>query len=82
MLSANSKKIIRQYVGEIPILQNIVHQLGIKNILGRYISTHSNEKVNAIDSLILLIYNITCGRQPLYELEEWTNEQRTILYYD
>ncbi len=66
-----SQKIIRQYVGEIPILQNIASRLGIKEILSRYLLSHSNEKIPASESLMLLVYNIACGRQPLYELEEW-----------
>ena len=32
MSSDNLKKITRQYVGEIPILQNIAHQMGIREI--------------------------------------------------
>ena len=74
MSSKNSKKIIRQYVGEIPILQNIVSRLGIKEILSGHIPLHGNEKVSPADSLMLLVYNITCGRQPLYELEEWVTK--------
>ena len=74
MSRLNSKKIVRHYVGEIPILQNMVQRLGIKNVLANHIRSHGNEKVNAVDSLMLLIYNIACGRQPLYELEEWTRK--------
>jgi transposase len=74
MSSKNSKKIIRQYVGEIPILQNIANRLGIKEILAHHIPLHGNEKVSPTDSLMLLVYNITCGRQPLYELEEWVTK--------
>jgi transposase len=74
MSSKNSQKIIRQYVGEIPILRHIAQRLGIKNILSHYIPYHGNEKVSPLDSLMFLIYNITCGRQPLYELEEWVTK--------
>lgn len=74
MSSIILKKIIRQYVGEIPILQNIAHQMGIREIFLNHITSHGNEKVHSADSLMLLIYNITCGRQPLYELEQWVNK--------
>lgn len=80
MSSINSKKIVRQYVGEIPIIQNTVQRLGIKNILANHISSHGNEKVNAVDSLMLLIYNIACGRQPLYELEAWTRKMNPKMF--
>lgn len=74
MSSVNLKKITRHYVGEIPILQNIAHQMGIHEIFLNHIVSHGNEKVHPVDSLLLLIYNITCGRQPLYELEQWVNK--------
>ena len=74
MSSKISQKIIRQHVGEIPILQNIANRLGIKEILAHHISLHGNEKVSPTDSLMLLVYNITCGRQPLYELEAWVTK--------
>ena len=74
MSSTILKKIIRQYVGEIPILQNIAHRIGIREIFLNHISSHGNEKIHSADSLMLLIYNITCGRQPLYELEQWVSK--------
>ena len=80
MSSKNLKKIIRQHVGEISILQNIANRLGIKEILSRYIPWYGNEKVAVADSLMLLVYNITCGRQPLYELEEWVAKMRPKMF--
>jgi len=80
MSSTNLKKITRQYVGEIPILQNIAHQMGIREIFSNQIISHGNEKVHSVDSLMLLIYNIACGRQPLYELEQWVNKMDPRLF--
>jgi transposase len=80
MSSKNSQKIIRQYIGEIPILQNIANRLGIKQILSHYIPWYGNEKVAVADSLMLLVYNITCGRQPLYELEEWVTKMHPAMF--
>jgi transposase len=83
MSSTNLKKITRQYVGEIPILQNIAHQMGIREIFSNQIISHGNEKVHSVDSLMLLIYNIACGRQPLYELEQWVNKMDPRMFkYD
>ncbi len=48
--------------------------MGIREILSKYIEPYGNEKVHPVESLLLLIYNLTCGRQPLYELEDWINK--------
>ena len=80
MASTNSQKIARHYVGEIPILQHIAQRLGIKEILAHHIRSHGNEKVDAVDSLLLLMYNIACGRTPLYELEEWTTRMNPRMF--
>ena len=80
MSSTNLKKITRQYVGEIPILQSIAHQMDIREIFLNHITSHGNEKVHSVDSLILLIYNIACGRQPLYELEQWVNKMDARMF--
>lgn len=65
------EKLIRKRIAEIPLLQAVEKRLGLKDILKRYILPHANEIVPAIDSLLLLTFNIACGRQPLYELETW-----------
>ena len=70
-MSSNKEKIIRLYVGELPLIKNIIERLGLKEIFAKYIKPHRNEKIPAVDSLMILLFNITCGRQPLYELEEW-----------
>ena len=80
MSSKKLKKIIRQHIGEIPILQNIAERLDIKEILSRHIPLYGNEKVDVADSLMLLVYNITCGRQPLYELEEWVTKMHPKMF--
>ena len=82
MSSTKLKKITRQYVGEIPIIQNIAEQMGIREIFSNQIISHGNEKVHSVDSLMLLIYNIACGRQPLYELEQWVNKMDPRMFKD
>ncbi len=74
MSSIKQEKIIRKRVGEIPILQTIADRLKFKEILTRYIKPHKNEKISAVDSILLLVFNIACGRQPLYEIDEWVNK--------
>ena len=70
-MSSDKEKIVRLYVGELPLIKNIIERLGLKEIFAKYIRPHKNEKIPAVDSLMVLLFNITCGRQPLYELEEW-----------
>jgi len=74
-MSAEQTQSLHRYrVAEIPLLQHVVRRLGIEPILRRYLPAHGNEKVAAVESLLLLTYNITCGRQPLYELPLWTTQ--------
>ena len=70
-MSRHNEKITRLYVGELPLIKKVIERLGLKEIFAKYIKTHKNEKIPAVDSLMMLLFNITCGRQPLYELEEW-----------
>jgi transposase len=43
----------------------------LREILYKYIPPHGNETIPAVESLMLLIFNLTLGKNPLYELEEW-----------
>ena len=70
-MSSHKEKITRLYVGELPLIKKVIERLGLKEVFAKYINTHKNEKIPAVDSLMMLLFNITCGRQPLYELEEW-----------
>lgn len=65
------EKLIRKRIAEIPLLQAVEQRLGLKDILKHYIKPHGNETMPAVESLLLLVFNIACGRQPLYELDAW-----------
>ncbi len=71
ILPPPEEKHIRKRIAEIPLLQRVEQRLGLKNILKHYIKSHGNEAVPAVDNLMLLVFNIACGRQPLYELDTW-----------
>ena len=58
-------------MGEMPLIRKIIEQLHLQEILTKYIKPHKKESIPAVDSLMILLFNITCGRQPLYEIEEW-----------
>jgi transposase len=66
--------LIRKRIAEIPLLQAVEQRLGLKDILRRYIKPHGNETIPAADSLLLLAFNIACGRQPLYEMDTWMSK--------
>ena len=83
MSSKQHDKIIRKRVGEIPLLRFVAERLGFREILTRYIKPHGNEKFPVADTLLLLIFNITCGRQPLYELDDWIDKlDHRVLRFD
>jgi transposase len=71
MQAKTSPPLIRRYVGELPILRACAARLGLRRILSRYLPSHGNERIAAVDSLMIMVYNIACGRQPIYELEHW-----------
>ena len=54
----------------------------LSEVLAQHVPSHGNDKVNIIDTLILLIYNLTLGKNPLYELFEWVEglDMRAIGY--
>ena len=72
MSSETPEKLLRKRIGEIPLLQSIAQRLGLRELLMGYIKPHGNEKIAAADTLLLLVFNIASGRQPLYELEHWS----------
>jgi transposase len=77
------EKIVRRYVGEVPLLQSVSNRLGIRRMLEDSLGSHGNEKVSVVDSLMLLLFNITSGRQPLYEMEEWVLKMDSRMFgYD
>ena len=73
MSSTISNKLKKKSVGGFPLIHSVMERIGLKEILARHIGSHGNEKIPVPDSLVLLIYNLTLGKDPLYELEEWTS---------
>jgi len=64
----NNEKLKRFNISGIPLIKSVSDVLNLKHIFSKYIPSYGNETVPVIDSLMLLIWNITLGRQPLYEL--------------
>lgn len=70
MSSANSN-LTRLHVGGLPLIREIADRMNLREIMYRHIDSHGNETIPAVESLILLIFNLTLGKEPLYELEDW-----------
>lgn len=70
-MQQQSSKLIRRYIGELPLLCACASRLRFREIISRYFPYHGNEKITAVDTLMIMVYNVACGRQPMYELEHW-----------
>ena len=71
MSSAPDYQLRRFTRAGIPLIAATAHRLDIRNILAGYLGSYGNELVPAVDALMIILYNLTLGRQPLYELPQW-----------
>ena len=67
----NTERLIRQKVAAMPLINDIMERMNLRQLLYDTIGEHGNEEFPAVETLILLIVNLTLGKQPLYELEQW-----------
>jgi len=74
MSRESNEKLKRFNISGIPLIKSVSECLDLKSIFKKYISSYGNETVPVIDTLMFLIWNITLGRQPLYELYEWIRD--------
>ena len=70
----SSEKLKRYNISGIPLIKSVSDLLGLKEIFSKHIGSYGNERVPTCDTLLLLIWNITLGRQPLYELSGWIDD--------
>jgi transposase len=66
-----SKKLKKFRVGGLPIIRAVIERMRLRQILYEYIPAHGNEVIPAVESLMMVIYNLVMGKAPLYELEQW-----------
>jgi len=69
--SAKNRTLKRLQVGGLPLIHAIAKRMRLKEILYKYIPVHGNEDIPAVETLVLLVYNLILGKDPLYELQEW-----------
>jgi len=71
MSRESNEKLKRFNISGIPLIKSVSECLDLKFIFKKYISSYGNESAEVTDTLMFLVWNITLGRQPLYELYEW-----------
>jgi transposase len=70
----NNEKLKRFNISGIPLIKSVSEDLGLKSIFKKHIASYGNETVASASALLFLIWNITLGRQPLYELSKWIED--------
>jgi transposase len=68
---AKDRTLKRTQVGGLPLLHAIAKRMRLKEILYKYLPAHGNEDIPAVETLMLLVYNLIMGKYPLYRLQEW-----------
>ena len=58
----------RHQVGALPLLHAIVQRAVLREVLERYVPAHGNDQIPVVDTFLLLGFNLSIGKQPLYEL--------------
>jgi transposase len=71
MSSSDSQQLRRFTVAGIPLIAATAQRLDLRAILSGYVGAYGNETIPVVDTLMILLYNPTLGRQPLYELQRW-----------
>ena len=72
-MSREKRKIKRTRIAGLPLIREIEKKMNLRSIFSQHVEGNGNEIIPIIDTLMLMIYNITLGRQPLYELSNWVN---------
>ncbi len=69
--SVEKRNLKRLQVGGLPLIHAIAERMKLKDILYKYLPAHGNEDIPAVETLMLLVYNLIQGKYPLYQLPEW-----------
>ena len=81
-MSLIDRTLKRHHVGALPLIHRIAARMGLRALLDAAIQPHGNDRVPVVDTLMLLIYNLALGKDPLYELPQWVDsiDRRVIGY--
>jgi transposase len=79
---ARERSLERHAVGALALIHRMAERIGLRELLSRYVRAHGNDQVPVVDTLLLLLYNLTQGKEPLYELRQWVAgiDPRAISY--
>jgi transposase len=66
-----SRQLTRREVGALPLIQAILERMRLRAILLQYIPTSKHQAFPQADLLVLLLVNLTLGKDPLYKLAQW-----------
>ena len=70
-MKKNNEMLKRFAVEGIPLINSVAQRIDLRTIFSKYIAPYGNEKIPVVDTLMILLCNITGGRKPLYQLEQW-----------
>ena len=70
------KKLQRYRVGGLPLIHEVIERMNLRKIMSEFIPQQIIEEISAVDTIILLIYNLTIRKKPLYELENWIRKRK------
>ncbi|MCK5015312.1 MAG: IS1634 family transposase [Candidatus Omnitrophica bacterium] len=70
-MKKNDEKLKRFAVEGMPLINSVAQRINLRTIFSKYIAPYGNEKIPVVDTLMILLCNITGGRKPLYQLEQW-----------
>lgn len=74
-MSSDTHSGLRRFtLGSIPLIMATIGRLDLRAILSDYLGPHPNEGIPVVDTLMILLCNLTLGRQPLYELHQWVRK--------
>jgi len=68
---ATQRSLKRHLVGALPLIHRMATRIWLKELLNRHVRAHGNDQIPVVDTLMLLLYNLTLGKDPLYELQHW-----------
>jgi transposase len=71
MKNKDNDKLVRQKVAGLPMIWDVMERMNLRQMLYDSVGEHGNEDFPAVETLMLLIVNLTLGKRPLYELEQW-----------
>jgi len=71
MSSDDAQKLRRFTVAGIPLITATAQRLNLSALLAHYVGAYGNESIPVVDTLMIMVCNLTLGRQPLYELQQW-----------